>query len=612
MPQHQRKPTSFTFVPCFLLATGSLLARAGFVVALEPFESAGHVEAVTVYRGQALVTRVVEFADLGDGPQEVVVTDLPANVLPGSVHAESGEGVEVRSVRFRARPVGEAVHEEVRAIDERIRALENEMAHVQRRKRVLDEHRQYLQSLQNFVAPTASTELTHGVLDADTLQQMTRFLFEERQRLAQEELQLEKAERGLNEQIDLERRQREQVAAGFNRTAHEAVLFLNADGPGEVRLNYLVSNATWSPSYTARAATGQDGITLEYYASIQQMSGEDWSNVAMTLSTATPSLNAQPPRLDALVVGLTGGVDPALLQADAYFATREQLKQQQRDVDRSRNVVAQTAAPAEGGQVAFVQAEDAMLNRLSSEMQVLDLNVNIKDLAKARSERDKGIASPEESLSITYRLPDRTSLPSRADRQLVRIASLPLDGEFHNLALPVLTNYVYREALTVNDGPDVLLAGPVSTYVDGQFVGHGDIPNVAVGERFTLGFGVDSSLRAARELVERTETIQGGNRVVEFTYRLTVENFGGEATGVRLIDRLPTVEGSEIRITLLEGEEGLSEDVAYRQGDYKKGLLRWDVSVPAQAVGTEAFTLEYTFRMEYDKQMSVTALPHGD
>ena len=43
----------------------------------------------------------------------------------------------------------------------------------------------------------------------------------------------------------------------------------------------------------------------------------------------------------------------------------------------------------------------------------------------------------------------------------------------------------------------VLLAGPVASYMAGQFVGHADIPTVAAGEQFDVGFGIDSSFAPA-------------------------------------------------------------------------------------------------------------------
>src|SRR5262245_52504336 len=84
--------------------------------AADPIENRGRLEAVTVYRGQALLTRVVE-TPKEPGLREIVVTDLPEQVVPGSLFAESADGVEVRSVIFRQKPVQQDVREEVRVID---------------------------------------------------------------------------------------------------------------------------------------------------------------------------------------------------------------------------------------------------------------------------------------------------------------------------------------------------------------------------------------------------------------------------------------------------------------------------------------------------------------
>jgi uncharacterized protein (TIGR02231 family) len=177
------------------------------------------------------------------------------------------------------------------------------------------------------------------------------------------------------------------------------------------------------------------------------------------------------------------------------------------------------------------------------------------------------------------------------------------------LAEPVLTSYVYDEASVVNDGKTVLLAGPVSTYVAGQFVGHGDVPTVAIGESFTIGLGIDSSLRAHRELLKKNESIQGGNRVVDFTYQLALENFGADPATVRLLDRIPNAKENEVKLALVEPGQKLSDDTRYEQQDRKKGLLRWDVKVPAQSIGPKMFTLDYQMQMEYDKQLSIASLP---
>ena len=81
----------------------SALAAAG-PAAGETTQATGKLDAVTVYRGQAMITRLVEMGGPA-GLREMVVTDLPESVLPGSIFAESADGLEVRSVRYRVRPV---------------------------------------------------------------------------------------------------------------------------------------------------------------------------------------------------------------------------------------------------------------------------------------------------------------------------------------------------------------------------------------------------------------------------------------------------------------------------------------------------------------------------
>jgi hypothetical protein len=122
--------------------------------------------------------------------------------------------------------------------------------------------------------------------------------------------------------------------------------------------------------------------------------------------------------------------------------------------------------------------------------------------------------------------------------------------------------------------------------------------------------GIDSSLRAERELVDKSERIQGGNRVVDFTYELTLENFGDKATKVRLLDRMPTGGEDDIKVTLVKSDEPVSDDSAYQLTSRKNGILRWDVDVPAQAVGPKRKVIRYTMQIEYDKQLSIVGMPN--
>ena len=269
--------------------------------AAEPTVIDGRVSAVTVYQGQALVTRELELPK-AQGLLEVVVSNLPESVLPGSLFAEPSDGVEVRSVRYRTRPIEEDVRQEVRELDEQIQVVQDKLAAVAQERALLEQRKGYLTQLEQFSASKSDQELTHGVLNAQTLKDLTQFLFAERERIAKRELELAQEERTQNKENELLARKRETVAGKSARTIREAVVFINAPqaGAAKLRLSYLVNNASWTPSYNLRATEARDAVTVEYNASIQQMSGEDWSDVAMVLSTATPSLVAKAPKLEAL------------------------------------------------------------------------------------------------------------------------------------------------------------------------------------------------------------------------------------------------------------------------------------------------------------------------
>ena len=94
-----------------VLAVVAAAVIAGIVrasLAAYPVPAASSVAEVTVYRGQALVTRTVALPE-GAGELELAVGDLPEQVVANSIaaSAEGAAGVAIRSVRFRARAVAE-------------------------------------------------------------------------------------------------------------------------------------------------------------------------------------------------------------------------------------------------------------------------------------------------------------------------------------------------------------------------------------------------------------------------------------------------------------------------------------------------------------------------
>ncbi|WP_165703819.1 DUF4139 domain-containing protein [Enhygromyxa salina] len=109
-------------------------------------------------------------------------------------------------------------------------------------------------------------------------------------------------------------RERERTASSQrNARTHElrkaAILELDhCTGPKlvsrvRVKLHYFVPGARWAPAYTIRLDHPMRAATLEMRAMVGQSTGEDWHDVALTLSTASPQQWTELPELKSRRIG---------------------------------------------------------------------------------------------------------------------------------------------------------------------------------------------------------------------------------------------------------------------------------------------------------------------
>ena len=150
------------------------------------------------------------------------------------------------------------------------------------------------------------------------------------------------------------------------------------------------------------------------------------------------------------------------------------------------------------------------------------------------------------------------------------------------------------------------MPGGIPPFIDGQYVGAGFVPLTATGQTFNLGFGIDPQLRCRRELVDKVADKSWGSRTESYKYSLILDNFKSIPVKIRLLDRIPVTKNKELKITLKDGKGKLSKDADYREFDLPKGILRWDITLPANSSGARATKLGYSFDMEFDSDMQIS------
>jgi hypothetical protein len=559
---------------------------------------------VTVFSNTALVTREVT-APEGAGLAEVVVSPMPPYTMQSSLYGEGNDNIRVLSVRFRTRAIAEDTREEVRKIDSQIKTLNAKQQTLDSELKAIGENLKLLDKLEGFTAKALEHLTDKGQLDTEKIIALAKFVQEDRTKRTKEQLTVKQQLEDVAAQIAFAKRLLEERSGGVVRTERDAVILVDKkQGGGTIRLNYLVSNAAWRPQYKFRTVGKEkDPITVEYQAAIEQKTGEDWSNAQITLSTAQPLLNASPPDLKSLGIAVgPPGMGLAISQPSAAGAAGgiPNPGSFKKDLEKmSKDLRGQAA-----GNYAQNKLEDAskQTNDAAAIEQFCDLLINREDLNRV----DPSIVN--DGPSVTYTLKSKITIPSRNDEQVIEITRLDFVPKFYYKAVPVLTQNVYRLADLVNTSEVVLLPGEATMYLAGDFVGSTKLPLVAVGKPFTVGLGVDPQLQVTRTLVDRARTTQGGNQVLSFKYRVMLSSYKNAQVPVQVWDRMPHAEATTtIAINLLNPKPELSSNALYVRDEMPKGLLRWDVNIDPKQNSEKAYTIDYEFKMELDKNVNIGA-----
>lgn len=291
---------------------------------LEPIEGApkpdwgtpleAPIAAVEVFRASALVHRLGRI-EAGGASARYAVAGLPLGLVDASVRVSldpvtpSCSVVDLQVALDVETPVEEAQLEEV----QRYRELERRASGLNRRRERLLEEGGALMKLVPVLPPPPKRPDQERFGAEDPLPgwlalgEVTRQAADEKLRRARElEQQLERLDDELKQARDrLEQLSSAKLAQLQIGKRVELRLSAPPAAPLEVRLSYQVPGARWFPSYELRVDHEGSRAELVMSALLAQVTGEDWRDVALSLSTADLRRRCDLPRLGAWRVGRT-------------------------------------------------------------------------------------------------------------------------------------------------------------------------------------------------------------------------------------------------------------------------------------------------------------------
>ncbi|KIY53413.1 mucoidy inhibitor A, partial [Fistulina hepatica ATCC 64428] len=296
------------------------------------------------------------------------------------------------------------------------------------------------------------------------------------------------------------------------------ILFSEQDETIELLVKYAVNNAKWNAVYSLHVSTVPDdkkSVSIVYKALINQCTGEDWSNVPLTLETATPTSGLDVPHLGTWALsihqprhhGHAYALAPPAVQVSRSMAPREQTSD-------SRST---TPEP--------------------------EVTYNVMDVTSTGD------------VNATFQVPGTIDIPCDGCDHHVTITELRFDATVELVSVPKRDNRVFMRAKAVNASEYTFLNGEASVYVNGSFTTRSQLPTVSPQEVFYCSLGVDPSVRVTyHERQQKAAQTGVISKSRSHSYVQTISVFNTKTSVVenlKIIDQIPVSQDARISVKLL-------------------------------------------------------------
>lgn len=518
------------------------------------------LDSVTVYPDGATVTRIIR-ADLAAGDTTLIARDFPPGLDPASLRVEGEGGARLVIGAIDARPPRAERPPANPELERRIETLKDERA-------ALDDKIAAATARRKFAVRFSETAPT-GIGEKGEARPLAEWraafaAIAEEVAAADDLIRVAKL-RQRDIDRDLAKFEAERVANPPRKMEVRIDLAADAAAPTTLRVSYSVRGARWSPLYDARLDTGtrerKSALELVRRAEIVQQSGEDWNDVALTVSTVRTAKGGGAPELRPLIVRYQDQVRP-LPRVEGTFAPQ-------------RADVAEPAAPA---------------------------TVREKLAARTADEREATIDTG--GYQVVYRIPGRVSVATNEGAKSFRIATETIAPSLVVRATPALDETGFLEATFKHAEDAPLLPGRVSVYRDGMFVGRSTIALTPKDETLRLGFGADDKVKIARTVVKKIEGsagLIGSSKTDEREFKITVRNGHATPIAVAIEDQVPVSEIDDVKVELLP----ITTPPTERDVKDRRGVLAW--SFDAAPGEQREIKLGWRLRWPSDKAIVIGA-----
>jgi len=526
---------------------------------------------VTVYTDRALVTRRGTVALTGN-ERELAIASLPPTLDTESVRATGAGTVAVRLLGVRSHTVfsSEPVGDRTAELTQQIQELETQKQAINDKITARKIQLKFVEGLSEKSVGFFSSSIAKQQIGLNKTGELLNFLGTNYLKYVSAIAQHERQQREIDKQIKALNQQLGQVKTTHSEQSFNILVAIEPSGSGnfELEVSYVVMRARWTPLYDLRVNTTNNQINLNYLAEVNQNTGEDWTGVALTLSTAKPGMGTLPPKLEPWFIDT--------LHSTVKYRNTESIA-------RSSQILSDYGDAGDVFEGMGSGFAGATIDTASQPREA--------ETATAKVSREGG--------TVSFQVGGNTKIPSDSTPHKVMVfrENYPFKPEY--IAVPRLVSFAYLQAVVVNPLTGAtLLPGKANIFRDNTFVGTVQLENVSPGQEYKVNLGIDECLKIERELVERQvdKKLIGQQRRMSYAYRLNVTNLQQVQVHLTLQEQLPVSRNEQIKVRLtLTNPKIVAGEM---------GLLEWIMSLPPQAKQE----LYYQFVVEHPPDLAVIGL----
>lgn len=502
------------------------------------------IEHVTVYEQGARFERSTRVS-LNKGMHKISFHNLPTALDVNSIQVASSEALELVSVQKIYLPLDQIDDSpEIKALEKRLKELSLASDQLKAEKESLELENEFLKQ---------NTQL--GGQNGFSLQELQTISTYAREQKLKNQKSQQRIKRE-QEKIAQETRQISQELSELKQLKKQlsAAILIKVNSPQNQLYHFSIvysinSLAGWSSKYNLHFKDLDQDLKLSHNAHIYQNTGEDWTNVQLSLVTGAPKQNITVPQIQASYLNF---IHPFKTMLNASYGSRAKGQ----------------AAPASAD--AIVMEESNGL--ISKDFKLQEM------VSRSRFEAPQNYSIPNDS------------------EESIKLRELKLKANYSYQSSPLIEAQAYLVAYIQDWEKFQLQNGPMAIYNQGLYLGQSFQDFNSSQDSILISLGQDPSIKIEHERLfsKDGKSFLGSDKIENYEYAIRINNTKSEPIRIRIYDRIPVSQNESISVKHDLNDRG-------RIIEPKKGIILWELRLDPK----EQDRLNFDYQIRYPKDRQI-------